>query len=73
MQFRQQIAANKHAITGIKSRHYIAVMLNSAKHAPSAAPGRGIRLPVPLTWFSTRCDIAWTPLQGNSQLRMVDG
>jgi hypothetical protein len=37
MQFLRQMAANKRAITGIKSRHYVAVMLNSAKHEVSAA------------------------------------
>jgi hypothetical protein len=41
MQFRQQIAANKHAITGIKSRHYIAVMLNSAKTCTKRRPWAG--------------------------------
>ena len=59
MQFLRPMAANKRAITGIKSGHYVAVMLNSAKHEVIVARDIAAEaLADHLTWFSTRCDIA---------------
>jgi hypothetical protein len=73
MQFRQQIAANKHAITGIKSRSLYRGHVKLGKTCTKRRPWAGDSFAGSLTWFSTRCDIAWIPLQRNSQLRVVGG